>query len=82
MDRLFCELRRWWDDFPPRFGTCVTITIMTSDSSSPSPSWLFRGIKVGTARRFSIISRESLVADLRRILAPQYLTESASSPPG
>jgi len=32
--------------------------------------------KVGTARRFSTTTRESLVADLRRILAPQYVTRA------
>jgi UDP:flavonoid glycosyltransferase YjiC (YdhE family) len=30
-------------------------------------------LKVGTARRFSTTTRESLVADLRRILAPHYV---------
>jgi UDP:flavonoid glycosyltransferase YjiC (YdhE family) len=30
-------------------------------------------LKVGTARRFSSTTRESLVADLRRVLAPQYV---------
>jgi UDP:flavonoid glycosyltransferase YjiC (YdhE family) len=29
-------------------------------------------LRVGTVRRFSSTTRESLVADLRRILAPQY----------
>jgi UDP:flavonoid glycosyltransferase YjiC (YdhE family) len=29
-------------------------------------------LKVGTARRFSSATEKSLVADLRRILAPQY----------
>jgi UDP:flavonoid glycosyltransferase YjiC (YdhE family) len=29
-------------------------------------------LKVGTGRRFSATTRESLVADLRTILAPQY----------
>jgi UDP:flavonoid glycosyltransferase YjiC (YdhE family) len=33
-------------------------------------------LKVGTARRFSSTTRESLVADLRRILAPQYVTRA------
>jgi UDP:flavonoid glycosyltransferase YjiC (YdhE family) len=33
-------------------------------------------LKVGTARRFSTTTRESLVADLRRILAPQYVTRA------
>jgi UDP:flavonoid glycosyltransferase YjiC (YdhE family) len=29
-------------------------------------------LKVGTSRRFSTTSKKSLVADLRRILAPEY----------
>ena len=33
-------------------------------------------LTVGTARRFSTTTRESLVADLRRILAPQYVTRA------
>jgi UDP:flavonoid glycosyltransferase YjiC (YdhE family) len=33
-------------------------------------------LKVGTARRFSTTTEKSLVADLRRILAPQYLTQA------
>ena len=33
-------------------------------------------LKVGTARRFSTTTRESLVTDLRRILAPQYVTRA------
>jgi UDP:flavonoid glycosyltransferase YjiC (YdhE family) len=33
-------------------------------------------LKVGTARRFSTTTRESLVADLRRILAPEYVTRA------
>jgi UDP:flavonoid glycosyltransferase YjiC (YdhE family) len=33
-------------------------------------------LKVGTARRFSTTTRESLIADLRRILAPQYVTRA------
>ena len=32
--------------------------------------------KVGTSRRFSRTTRESLVADLRRILAPEYVTRA------
>jgi UDP:flavonoid glycosyltransferase YjiC (YdhE family) len=32
----------------------------------------FKRMKVGTARRFSATTRESLVADLRQILDPQY----------
>ncbi len=33
-------------------------------------------LKVGTARRFSTATEKSLVADLRTILAPQYLTRA------
>jgi UDP:flavonoid glycosyltransferase YjiC (YdhE family) len=33
-------------------------------------------LKVGTARRFSSTTRESLAADLRRILAPHYVTRA------
>ena len=33
-------------------------------------------LKVGTARRFSTTTQESLVADLRRILAPQYVARA------
>jgi UDP:flavonoid glycosyltransferase YjiC (YdhE family) len=33
-------------------------------------------LKVGTARRFSSTTRESLVADLRTILAPEYVTRA------
>ena len=43
-------------------------------SSADQPYWgnQLKRLKVGTARRFSTTTRESLVADLRRILAPQY----------
>jgi UDP:flavonoid glycosyltransferase YjiC (YdhE family) len=33
-------------------------------------------LKVGAGRRFSTTTRESLVADLRTILAPQYVTRA------
>jgi UDP:flavonoid glycosyltransferase YjiC (YdhE family) len=33
-------------------------------------------LKVGTARRFSTTTREALVADLRMILAPQYVARA------
>ena len=33
-------------------------------------------LKVGTARRFSTTTEKSLVADLRRILAPQYVARA------
>ena len=35
-----------------------------------------RQLKVGIARRFSTTSQKSLVADLRRILAPDYVTRA------
>ena len=42
------------------------------------PVWAsqVKRLKVGTARRFSATTRESLVADLRRILAPEYITRA------
>jgi|SRR5271157_4197553 len=42
------------------------------------PYWAaaVKRLKVGTARRFSTSTRESLVADLRRILAPQYVARA------
>jgi UDP:flavonoid glycosyltransferase YjiC (YdhE family) len=43
-------------------------------SSADQPYWAARvkRLKVGTARRFSATTRESLVADLRLSLAPPY----------
>ena len=35
-----------------------------------------KGLKVGTSRRFSAATEKTLVADLRTILAPQYLTRA------
>ncbi len=40
-----------------------------------------RRLKVGTARRLSTTTEESLVADLHRILAPQYLTRAREIAP-
>jgi UDP:flavonoid glycosyltransferase YjiC (YdhE family) len=47
-------------------------------SSADQPYWgnQLKRLKVGTARRLSSTTRESLVADLRRILAPQYATRA------
>ena len=47
-------------------------------SSADQPYWgnQLKRLKVGTARRFSTTTRESLVADLRRILTPQYATRA------
>jgi UDP:flavonoid glycosyltransferase YjiC (YdhE family) len=43
------------------------------------PIWAaqVKRLKVGSARRFSSTTRESLVADLRSILAPQYVTRAS-----
>ncbi len=43
-------------------------------SSADQPYWgnQLKRLKVGTARRFSSTTYETLVADLRRILAPEY----------
>ncbi len=38
-------------------------------------------LRVGTARRFSTTTEKSLVADLRRILAPQYLSRAREIAP-
>jgi UDP:flavonoid glycosyltransferase YjiC (YdhE family) len=35
-----------------------------------------RQLKVGSVRRFSTTTQKSLIADLRRILAPQYVTRA------
>ena len=42
------------------------------------PLWgaMVKRLKVGTARRFSTTTEKSLVADLRTILAPQYVTRA------
>jgi UDP:flavonoid glycosyltransferase YjiC (YdhE family) len=42
------------------------------------PIWadVVKRLKVGTSRRFSRTTRESLVADLRRILGPEYVTQA------
>jgi UDP:flavonoid glycosyltransferase YjiC (YdhE family) len=47
-------------------------------STGDQPLWgnQLKRLKVGTARRFSTATRESLVADLRRILAPHYVTRA------
>ena len=46
--------------------------------AADQPFWgaQVKRLKVGTVRRFSATTRESLVADLRQILAPQYVTRA------
>jgi UDP:flavonoid glycosyltransferase YjiC (YdhE family) len=57
-----------------RAGVPTLILAMAVDQ----PFWgaQVKRLKVGTVRRFSATTRESLVADLRRILAPQYVTRA------
>jgi UDP:flavonoid glycosyltransferase YjiC (YdhE family) len=57
-----------------RAGVPTLILWMLGDQ----PLWgaVVKRLNVGTARRFSSITRESLVADLRSILAPQYVARA------
>jgi UDP:flavonoid glycosyltransferase YjiC (YdhE family) len=57
-----------------RAGVPTLILWMWGDQ----PLWgaAVKRLKVGSARRFSSTTRESLVADLRTILAPQYVTRA------
>lgn len=47
-------------------------------SSADQPYWAaaIKRLKLGTARRFSATSQETLFADLRQILAPEYATRT------
>jgi UDP:flavonoid glycosyltransferase YjiC (YdhE family) len=53
-------------------------TLILQQLAGDQPFWaaMVKRLKVGTARRFSTTTRESLVADLRTILAPQYVTRA------
>jgi UDP:flavonoid glycosyltransferase YjiC (YdhE family) len=57
-----------------RAGVPTLILWITGDQ----PCWgaAVKRLKVGTARRFSATTQKSLVADLRRILAPQYVSRA------
>jgi UDP:flavonoid glycosyltransferase YjiC (YdhE family) len=57
-----------------RAGVPTLILWMLGDQ----PNWGARvkRLKVGSARRFSSTTRESLVADLRTILAPHYVARA------
>ncbi|MBV9352768.1 MAG: glycosyltransferase [Mycobacterium sp.] len=57
-----------------RAGVPTLILWVTADQ----PIWAaaVKRLKVGCARRFSTTTEESLVAELRRILAPQYVTRA------
>ncbi|WP_459960474.1 glycosyltransferase, partial [Mycobacterium avium] len=47
-------------------------------TAGDQPLWgsRIKQLKVGTSRRFSATTPETLVADLRKILAPEYLTRA------
>ena len=54
----------------------VPTLILSTDLDQTIWGARVKRLKVGTARRFSSTTRESLVADLRTILAPQYVTRA------
>jgi UDP:flavonoid glycosyltransferase YjiC (YdhE family) len=54
----------------------VPTLILSMDANQTLWGAQVKRLKVGTARRFSATTRESLVADLRRILAPQYVARA------
>ena len=57
-----------------RAGVPTLILWMLGDQ--PLSGAVVKRLKVGTARRFSSTTRESLVADLRTILAPQHVARA------
>ena len=64
--------------FPTAAGLRAGVPTPILWLASDQPFWgvAVKRLKVGTARRFSTTTRESLVADLRTILAPQYVTRA------
>ena len=54
----------------------VPTLILSMDVNQTVWGAQLKRLKVGTTRRFSGTTRESLVADLRRILAPDYVTRA------
>jgi UDP:flavonoid glycosyltransferase YjiC (YdhE family) len=54
----------------------VPTLILSTDLNQTLWGAQVKRLKVGTARRFSSTTRKSLVADLRRILAPQYVARA------
>jgi UDP:flavonoid glycosyltransferase YjiC (YdhE family) len=54
----------------------VPTLILSTDLDQTLYGASVKRLKVGTARRFSTTTQESLVADLRTILAPQYATRA------
>lgn len=56
----------------------VPTLILSMDANQALWGTQIKRMKVGTARRFSATTRETLVADLRRILAPDYVTRAGA----
>jgi UDP:flavonoid glycosyltransferase YjiC (YdhE family) len=54
----------------------VPTLILSMDATQTIWGARVKQLKVGTTRRFSTTTRESLVADLRTILAPQYVARA------
>ena len=54
----------------------VPTLILSTDFDQTLWGGQVKRLKVGTARRLSTTTQKSLVADLRRILAPQYVTRA------
>ena len=54
----------------------VPTLILSTDLNQIYWGAVVKRLKVGTARRFSSTTRNSLVADLRTILAPQYVAQA------
>ncbi len=54
----------------------VPTLILSTGHRSDALGSRVKRLKVGTARRFSTATEESLVADLRTILAPEYVARA------
>jgi UDP:flavonoid glycosyltransferase YjiC (YdhE family) len=54
----------------------VPTLILSMDPTQTLLGAQIKHLKVGSSRRFSTVTRESLVADLRTILAPQYVARA------
>ena len=54
----------------------IPTLILWAGTDQPIWAAMVRRLKVGSARRFSSTTPESLVADLRSILCPEYVTRA------
>ncbi len=54
----------------------VPTLILSTDLNQTLTGAMVKRLRIGRARRFSTTTRESLVADLRTILAPDYVARS------